>query len=137
MLVNFNMDDTIFGFLSCFFLLYWIFVKDPVTTEDTRLDENTRTNLLLLTAVIAVYTCHKCYTTNGEGLQEFGQILFPAAKPEGGFAEGATAMGAVKKGPTIPPGTVPVLNAEGAPHVLEGKSFFSSATTNNTIDAAA
>ena len=133
------MDDTIFGFLSCFFLLYWIYIKDPVTTEDTKLDENTRTNLILLTAVIAIYTCHKTYTTNGEGIQEFGRILFPS--PQNGEAAteafNDSAVGTIKKGPNIPSGTVPVSYADGAPHVLEGKGFFSSATTNNTIDAAA
>ena len=131
------MDDTIYGCIACFFLLYWLYVKDPEAPEDTKLDEQTRNNILLFTMLVGSYTIYKMYVTNCEGWTEFGRILTPSADTHESSAEGGLGGVSVKKTVDIPSGSVRVGNVSGMPHVLEGKNFFSSATTNNTEISAA
>jgi len=127
------MDDTIYGVIACCFLIYWIYVKDPVSSEDTKLDENTRSNLIMATCAIGAYTLYKVYVTKGEGILSFGKMIAPSSDSQETITEtsanGTTTV--IKKQPNIPSGTVAVDNVIGTPHVLEGRNFFSSQTTNN------
>lgn len=130
------MDETPFGFGIFAFILYWVFIKDPASPEERRLDEQTRTNLLLFSGIVIVYTLHKIYNTGGEGLQDFSSMWSRSSDKEE-LLENALGdtVKPIKKELKIPSGTISVENAIGAPHVLEGRNFFSSATTTTEISA--
>ena len=131
------MDETPFGFAIFCFILYWIFIKDPDTPDDKRLDEQTRNNLLLFSGVVIVYTLHKTYSTGGEGIQKFTSFIYPSADKEEIIENAIGDLKPSKKEIKIPSGTISVENAIGAPHVLEGRNFFSSATTTTEITSSA
>ena len=73
------MDETPFGFGIFLFILYWIFVKDPQTPDDKRLDEQTRSNLLMFSGLALLYTLNKTYITGGEGLSDIKNIFIPTS----------------------------------------------------------
>jgi len=135
------MDETPFGFAIFAFILYWIFIKDPESPDDRKLDEQTRNNLLLFSGVVIVYTLHKSYNTGAEGIQEFTSFLMPNSSDNKEEilenAIGSDVKPNVKKEIKIPSGTISIENAIGAPHVLEGRKFFSSATTTTEITSSA
>ena len=134
------MDETPFGFAIFAFILYWIFIKDPESPDDRRLDEQTRNNLLLFSGVVIMFTLHKSYSTGAEGIQEFTSFFTQNSADKEEILENAIGnevKSHVKKELKIPSGTISIENAIGAPHVLEGRKFFSSATTTTEITSSA
>ena len=122
------MDETLGTLVICLFLLYWIFVKDPASPPDKKLDSNTKTYMSILATVLGVWSCYKLYLSKGNGglSYNFGLLKTDQSVASPSLEPNAPNMNQFGKNID----TVPISNNSGAPRVLNNRSFWSSGTTN-------
>tara|TARA_X000001036_G_scaffold406491_1_gene415237 strand:+ start:369 stop:755 length:387 start_codon:yes stop_codon:yes gene_type:complete len=126
------MDETPMAIVVIAFIVYWLYFKDPEQTEDKKLDEDTKQKLTIFALIASVWTARKIQQTDGESLKELTTIFDKKETPAENDNEFGNSPPVIKR--EIPSGTVRV--RPDGPHVMEGKSFFSSETTNNSKASA-
>ncbi|MBP01539.1 MAG: hypothetical protein CMM25_01845 [Rhodospirillaceae bacterium] len=137
------MDETLGTLLLCAFILYWVFVRDPVAPEDRKLDKDTRTYLCLAATILAVWSGFKLHASGGKGLTSFGSALTSNPAQVGGELAGQavdpTSGEAIapQKASVIPRNVDTTKISMAGPHVLDGKSssFWKSNTTNDAVSS--
>tara|TARA_B100001094_G_scaffold228528_1_gene223095 strand:- start:1003 stop:1455 length:453 start_codon:yes stop_codon:yes gene_type:complete len=136
------MDETLGTLILCAFILYWVFIRDPVAPEDRKLDKDTRTYLCLAAAILAIWSGFKLHASGGKGLTSFGSILtspeVPSAENVVLGPDGIPVQAVIQQKASVIPRNVDTIKISSfGPHVLEGKNsdFWKSNTTNDAVSS--
>ena len=136
-----TMDESLGTLILCAFILYWVFIRDPVAPEDRKLDKDTRTYLCIAAAILAIWSGFKLHSTKGAGITSFGTMIRGTPGQVGGDLNGVpvdpnTGEAMIPQKASVIPRNVDTTKISMAgPHVLDGKSssFWKSNTTSDAV----